>query len=67
MSKLTILSPHFLLPCSMPNHTFNEDSISSGGILYQDMGYRSDNLSVLDNGTAAHGCVKIRAKNFFNF
>ena len=39
---------------SMLQHIFNKNSIPLGRVIYQHMGYRTDNLSILDNWTAAH-------------
>ena len=38
------------------DHIFNENAIPSSGIVYEDMGDRSNELAVLDDGRAAQEC-----------
>ena len=39
-------------------HILDEDAISGSRVIHKDMGYRTDELAVLDDGAAAHVCVK---------
>ena len=39
-------------------HIFRKDGVALGGIIDQHVGNSTDELTVLDNGTAAHECVK---------
>ena len=39
-------------------HIFDENSVTPGWVVHKDMGHGTDQLTVLDNGTAAHECVK---------
>ena len=43
-------------------HILNENAISGGGVVDEDVSNGADELAILDDGTAAHGCVKCRAK-----
>ena len=40
-------------------HIFNENSVPRGGIIYQNVCYRSYELAVLDDGAARHECVQV--------
>ena len=35
-------------------HIFDKDSVAAGGVVYKYMGYRADDLAVLQNRAAAH-------------
>ena len=35
-------------------HVFNEDAVAAGGVVYQHMGHRTYQFSVLNNRTSAH-------------
>ncbi len=35
-------------------HIFDNNSVSSYWVIYQNMGHGADELAILDNGTAAH-------------
>ena len=39
-------------------HILNKDAVACRGIIHQHMGYGADELTVLDDGTAAHADVK---------
>ena len=39
-------------------HIFDENAVAPGGVIHQHVGHRANQLSVLDDGTAAHGDVK---------
>ena len=39
-------------------HVFNEDAVAAGGVVYQHMGHRTYQFSVLDDWAAAHADVK---------
>ena len=41
-------------------HIFDEDAISRGGVADEDVGDGADELSVLDDGAAAHECGQER-------
>jgi len=47
------ITPVVGLSCRI-QHIFDEDSVAPGWVIYQDMGHRSNQLAVLDDGTAAH-------------
>ena len=40
-------------------HIFDKDAVAAGGIAHENVGHRADELSVLDDGGAAHECVNI--------
>jgi len=44
--------------CSSVQHIFNEDSVTHGGIIDQNMGNSPYQFSILYKGTAAHADVK---------
>ena len=48
----------------MLQHIFNKNPIPLSGILHQHMSHGADEFSVLDNGAAAHECVKKRTNYF---
>ena len=48
----------------MLQHILNKNPIPLPGILHQHMGHRPDELPVLDDGAAAHECVKERTTNY---
>lgn len=54
VSKLPYRLFLWMLHFSMLQHVFNKDSISSGAVLDEDVGDCADELTVLDNGAAAH-------------
>ena len=41
-------------------HIFDKDAVAAGGVAHENVGHRADELSVLDDRTAAHECVNIR-------
>jgi len=45
-------------------HIFDEDAISHGGVADEDVGDGADELSVLDDGAAAHECGQERTTKF---
>ena len=47
-------------------HIFNEDAVTRGGVVDEDMGHGTDEFAVLNDRTAAHLCVKDRTKIFTN-
>ena len=53
--------------CCCVQHIFNEDSVTHGGIIDQNVGNSSYQLPVLYKGTAAHECVKYRTTLFCEF
>ena len=66
MRKGNILSDGGILPLCLTclrhghlcrvEHIFDEDSVARGGVIYEDMCYRADDLAVLNDLAAAHGC-----------
>ena len=40
-------------------HVLQKNAIALSGVVHQNMRYSAYKFTVLDNGTAAHGCVKI--------
>ena len=49
----------FVLPRQLSHlgeHILNENAVSCGGIVYENVGYRSDELTVLYDGRARHEC-----------
>ena len=55
-SIFSILIVQFIL---RQQHFFNKNGIPAGGIVNKDMGHRTDELAVLQDGGAAHQCVNI--------
>ena len=47
----------FYLGCCI-QHVFNEDAISGGGVVDEDVGDSADQFAILNDGTAAHADVK---------
>ena len=47
----------FQIP-GLGKHPVNEDTIAPGWIVYENMGYRADQPSVLDDRATAHRCVQ---------
>lgn len=48
-------------------HMLQQDAVALGGVIHQHMGHRSHKAPVLDDGAAAHDCVKIGTTIFLNF
>ena len=48
-------------------HILDQDAVTHGGIIDQHVGHGADEFAVLDDGAAAHVCVKYRTKEFFVF
>ena len=48
-------------------HIFDEDSIPGGWVINEHMGHSSYELSVLNDGRAAHKCGQERTTNFVIF
>ncbi len=46
--------------CSCVQHIFNENSVTGSRVIDQHMGDGADQFAVLDDGAAAHVCVKYR-------
>ena len=44
---------NFLMSISLFYHSFNKNSVSFAGIIYQNMGYRSNDFSILQNRSSA--------------
>ena len=53
----------FMLPCC-GQHIFNQDAVARRRLIDQNMRDRADEPPVLQDGAAAHGCVKIGTTNF---
>ena len=49
---------HHLGICRI-QHILNKNAVSRGGIVYEDVRDRADELAVLDNGASAHECVQV--------
>ena len=43
----------------MIQHIFNENTVSRGGIVDENVSDRADELSVPDDGAATHECVQV--------
>ena len=46
------------LLCRGVEHIFDEDAITRCGIVHQNMGHRTDELAILNDGAAGHADVK---------
>ena len=53
--------------CRSVEHIFNEDAVAGSWVVDENMGHGADEFAVLDNGAAAHECVKCRTKLFSIF
>ncbi len=48
-------------------HVLQKNAIALSGVVHQNMRYSAYKFTVLDNGTAAHGCVKIGTTFFLKY
>ena len=52
-SRMPLAFLNFLMSISLFYHSFNKNSVSFAGIIYQNMGYRSNDFSILQNRSSA--------------
>ena len=52
-SRMPMAFLNFLMSISLFYHSFNKNSVSFAGIIYQNMGYRSNDFSILQNRSSA--------------
>lgn len=48
-------------------HMLQQDAVALGGVIHQHVGHSPHKAPVLDDGAAAHDCVKIGTTIFLNF
>ena len=53
IQKPRFTTPAFVLPRRV-EHVVDKDSVAAGGVIYEDVSDRANQLSVLDDRTAAH-------------